>query len=58
MLRSSNPVLSRQDAFTPAAPQYGQNPYRQPTYGDVPYGYPQYRGQAPVETHIDLDGHW
>ncbi len=23
MLRSSNPILSKQDAFTPAAPQYG-----------------------------------
>src|SRR5919107_5542932 len=42
MLRSSNPVLSRQDAFTPAAPQYGQDQY----------GYPQYAGQGrgPVQT--------
>ena len=42
MLRSSNPVLSRQDAFTPAAPQYGQDQY----------GYPQYagQGQGPVQT--------
>jgi uncharacterized YccA/Bax inhibitor family protein len=40
MLRSSNPVLSRQDAFTPAAPQYGQDPY----------GYPQRAGQGPVQT--------
>ena len=40
MLRSSNPVLSRQDAFTPAAPQYGQDPY----------GYPQYAGRGPVQT--------
>ena len=40
MLRSSNPVLSRQDAFTPAAPQYGQDPY----------GYQQYPGQGPVQT--------
>ena len=42
MLRSSNPVLSRQDAFTPAAPQYGQDRY----------GYPQYagQGQGPVQT--------
>ena len=23
MLRSSNPILSKKDAFTPAAPQYG-----------------------------------
>ena len=49
MLRSSNPVLSRQDAFTPAAPQYGRQPVR-----PVPYGYPQYpgqpyAGQAPVQ---------
>jgi uncharacterized YccA/Bax inhibitor family protein len=48
MLRSSNPILSRQDAFTPAAPQYNQNPYNQPQagYGQYPApGYPQ----APVE---------
>ena len=32
MLRSSNPILSKKDAFTPAAPQYGQNPYQTP-YG-------------------------
>src|SRR5215213_10153008 len=46
MLRSSNPILSRQDAFTPAAPQYNQNPYGQPQAG-----YPQYPGQpqAPVQ---------
>jgi uncharacterized YccA/Bax inhibitor family protein len=46
MLRSSNPILSKQDAFTPAAPQqYNQNPYGSPA------GYPQYPGspQAPVE---------
>ena len=35
MLRSSNPILSKKDAFTPAAPQYGQ------PYGQQPYqGYP------------------
>ncbi len=47
MLRSSNPILSKQDAFTPAAPQYNQNPYDQ-----SPTGYPQYPGQpqAPVES--------
>ncbi|GAB2568381.1 Bax inhibitor-1/YccA family protein [Microlunatus antarcticus] len=28
MLRSSNPILSKKDAFTPAAPQYGQQPYQ------------------------------
>ncbi|QDP97931.1 Bax inhibitor-1/YccA family protein [Microlunatus elymi] len=49
MLRSSNPVLSRKDAFTPAAPQYGQpsyapeqgfgqQPYPQQGYGQPPYG--------------------
>jgi uncharacterized YccA/Bax inhibitor family protein len=38
MLRSSNPILSKQDAFTPAAPQqYGQNPYGQ-QYAPNPYG--------------------
>ncbi|HEX3199942.1 MAG TPA: Bax inhibitor-1/YccA family protein [Propionibacteriaceae bacterium] len=48
MLRSSNPILSKQDAFTPAAPQqYNQNPYDQ-----SPAGYAQYPGypQAPVES--------
>jgi uncharacterized YccA/Bax inhibitor family protein len=48
MLRSSNPILSRQDAFTPAAPQYNQNPYNQSRadYAQYPtQGYPQ----APVE---------
>ena len=45
MLRSSNPVLSRQDAFTPAAPQHGQ----QSPWGNQPYGYQQYPGQAPVQ---------
>jgi uncharacterized YccA/Bax inhibitor family protein len=46
MLRSSNPILSRQDAFTPAAPQYNQNPYSQ-----SPTGYSQYPGspRPPVE---------
>jgi uncharacterized YccA/Bax inhibitor family protein len=49
MLRSSNPVLSRQDAFTPAAPQYGQSQYQQSPQGYSPYpGQPQYAGQAPV----------
>ncbi|MCW2810561.1 MAG: putative rane protein YccA/Bax inhibitor family [Friedmanniella sp.] len=40
MLRSSNPILSKKDAFTPAAPQYGQNPYGsqfdQSGYGGAP----------------------
>ncbi len=39
MLRSSNPILSKRDAFTPAAPQYGQG------YGQSPYqGYPTQGG--------------
>jgi uncharacterized YccA/Bax inhibitor family protein len=40
MLRSSNPILSERDAFTPAAPQYGQAPYGQAPYGQTPYGQP------------------
>ena len=47
MLRSSNPILSKQDAFTPAAPQYGQ----QQQYGQNPYAqtdpYAQQPGYAP-----------
>jgi len=31
MLRSSNPILSKKDAFTPAAPQYGQQYQGYPT---------------------------
>jgi uncharacterized YccA/Bax inhibitor family protein len=62
MLRSSNPVLSRKDAFTPAAPQYGdyqQNPYGQ-QYGYqrpggptpyAPYGQPM----APAEGRMTFD---
>ncbi len=49
MLRSSNPILSRQDAFTPAAPpQYNQNPYAQSSSGYAQYPTPGYQ-QAPVE---------
>ena len=51
MLRSSNPILSKQDAFTPAAPQRGNG-----GYGADPYGYQAYQGYpggpapyAPVE---------
>jgi len=51
MLRSSNPILSKQDAFTPTAPQRGNG-----GYGADPYGYQGYRGfpsgpapYAPVE---------
>jgi len=38
MLRSSNPILSKKDAFTPAAPQYGQQ------FGQQPYQ--SYPGQS------------
>jgi uncharacterized YccA/Bax inhibitor family protein len=54
MLRSSNPILSKQDAFTPAAPQqqgqnpYAQNPYAQAPYGHAPYGQQSGYGQPPV----------
>ena len=51
MLRSSNPILSKQDAFTPAAPQRGNG-----GYGADPYGYQGHQGfpsgpapYAPVE---------
>jgi len=51
MLRSSNPVLSRRDAFTPAAPAggqaygpYGQSPFNNQATFDQQYGY----GQGPV----------
>ena len=37
-MRSSNPVLSRPDAFTP-------QPQQQAPYGQQPYGYQQYPGQ-------------
>jgi len=45
MLRSSNPILSKQDAFTPAARQYGD------AYGQSPYGYHQVPapGGAPAQ---------
>lgn len=39
MLRSSNPILSKKDAFTPAAPQYGQPYSAYPTQGG--FGGPQ-----------------
>lgn len=59
MLRSSNPILSKQDAFTPAAPQQNQynpyNPYGQPSNVQDPYANPyatqQYgQGQPPTVT--------
>lgn len=67
MLRSSNPILSRKDSFTPAAPQGGQyGTYGQAPYGQAPYqqGYPQpgyagpgYPGQpmAPTEARMTFD---
>jgi uncharacterized YccA/Bax inhibitor family protein len=54
MLRSSNPILSKQDAFTPAANQYGQYPqnqYGQNQYGQAPYQ--PYPGQSPVAAPED-----
>ena len=56
MLRSSNPILSKKDAFTPAAPQYGTPAGG---YGAVPYGqqgysgYPGGTGYAPAEAPED-----
>ncbi len=50
MLRSSNPILSKRDAFTPASPQYGQGQYQQNPYGQTGYtqGFgPQYGSQQP-----------
>ncbi len=50
MLRSSNPILSKQDAFTPAAPQYGQNQFGRSPYNQYPpeaYGQPAPVQQAP-----------
>src|SRR4029453_4434612 len=52
MLRSSNPILSKKDAFTPAAPQYGtpSGGYGADPYGQQGYqGYPGGPGYAPVQ---------
>lgn len=61
MLRSSNPILSKEDAFTPAARnqnQYGQSQYNQYNpYGSPsnvqdpanPYGQPYGQGQPPMQ---------
>jgi uncharacterized YccA/Bax inhibitor family protein len=46
MLRSSNPILSKQDAFTPAAPQYGQSQFGRSPYQQYP---PEAYQQAPVQ---------
>ena len=62
MLRSSNPILSKRDAFTPAAPQYGQQFGQQP-YQSYPgqgggFGGPQDpRANAPqtVQGRMTLD---
>ena len=50
MLRSSNPILSKKDAFTPAAPQYDQNPYGQSA------GYAQYPVPGSQQTVQPLEG--
>lgn len=60
MLRSSNPVLSRRNAFTPAAPggqQYGQSPFNNQGGYNQPYGYGQtgYEQQAPAEGRMTFD---
>ena len=51
MLRSSNPILSKQDAFTPAAPPYGQTQYGsgygQPAFDQYGRPMPQAPTQAP-----------
>ena len=58
MLRSSNPILSKKDAFTPAAPQYGQNPNnpyaQQDPYGQQP-GYAPYGAPVQTEGRMTLD---
>jgi uncharacterized YccA/Bax inhibitor family protein len=45
MLRSSNPILSKKDAFTPAAPQYGQSQFGRSPYQQYP---PEAYRQAPA----------
>lgn len=70
MLRSSNPVLSRRDAFTPATPAgnqtYGQSPFNNQAYGQgynqpygqgygSGYGQPPYGVQAPAEGRMTFD---
>lgn len=64
MLRSSNPVLSRRDAFTPAAPAggqsygpYGQSPFTDQATSSRPYAYGQspYGVQAPTEGRMTFD---
>lgn len=61
MLRSSNPVLSRRDVFTPSAPaggqQFGQSPFINQDGYNQPYGYGRTGSglQAPVESRMTLD---
>ncbi len=55
MLRSSNPILSKKDAFTPAAPQYGQNQYGQNPYAQTDPNAPQY-GYAPFGAPVQTEG--
>ncbi|QGN33527.1 Bax inhibitor-1/YccA family protein [Microlunatus sp. Gsoil 973] len=63
MLRSSNPVLSRRDAFTPAAPAggqahgpYGQSPFANQATFDQQYGYGQGPAvQTPAEGRMTFD---
>jgi uncharacterized YccA/Bax inhibitor family protein len=58
MLRSSNPILSKKDAFTPAAPNGGYAPYQ--AYPGVsgqayaPYGQAPY-GVEPVQGRMTFD---
>ena len=54
MLRSSNPILSKKDAFTPAAPNaggYAPYPGQDPTHqGQAPYPAAGPMGSGPVQT--------
>jgi len=56
MLRSSNPILSKKDAFTPTAPGYGQS-YGQAPWGQNPYQQPGYQGfpQGPGQQYTPQD---
>lgn len=44
-MQSTNPIFTRSEQFSHAAPQYGQ----QQQYGQQPYGAPQYGAPAPYE---------
>jgi uncharacterized YccA/Bax inhibitor family protein len=57
MLRSSNPILSKKDAFTPAAPQYGQAPYGQSNFQPYPaQGYQPGSPQDPTRQTAAPEG--